>query len=230
MMKVLCINSSPRMDKGNTAVLLTPFMEGMQSAGAKTELLYTKRMDIRPCEEEYHCWVTTPGECFIKDDMKKVLEKMRSTDLWVFAAPIFTIGVPGPLVNLLDRILPLTTPALDYIAGHTRIGIRDGLTGGKVVLISTCYYWELDTFGPLLAQMKHLCLSARREFGGALLRPHTYALQHQKDSAVVKQVQAAVIEAGRQVVLNGRIDPKTERIVSQPLITLDAYLKQQNNR
>lgn len=32
-MKVLAINSSPKMDKGNTAMILTPFLEGMREAG-----------------------------------------------------------------------------------------------------------------------------------------------------------------------------------------------------
>lgn len=32
-MKVLAINSSPRMDRGNTALILNPFLEGMKEAG-----------------------------------------------------------------------------------------------------------------------------------------------------------------------------------------------------
>ena len=37
-MKVIAFNSSPRMDKGNTALILNPFLEGMREAGAEVEL------------------------------------------------------------------------------------------------------------------------------------------------------------------------------------------------
>jgi len=36
-MKVIAINASPKMEKGNTAVILTPFLEGIDEAGAAIE-------------------------------------------------------------------------------------------------------------------------------------------------------------------------------------------------
>lgn len=41
-MKILAINSSPKMGNGNTALILDPFLEGMREAGAEVELYYTK--------------------------------------------------------------------------------------------------------------------------------------------------------------------------------------------
>ena len=34
-MKVLAINSSPKMDEGNTVMILNPFLEGMIGTGAE---------------------------------------------------------------------------------------------------------------------------------------------------------------------------------------------------
>jgi len=62
-MKVLAINSSPNMDKGNTARILGPFLDGMSEAGAEVELLYTRKLKINPCYGEYDCWLKTPGKC-----------------------------------------------------------------------------------------------------------------------------------------------------------------------
>jgi len=42
-MRVIAINSSPNMDKGNTALILNPFLEGLKDAGAEVELFYTKK-------------------------------------------------------------------------------------------------------------------------------------------------------------------------------------------
>ena len=43
-MKVIALNASPKMDKGNTALIITPFLEGMREAGAEVELFYTKKL------------------------------------------------------------------------------------------------------------------------------------------------------------------------------------------
>jgi multimeric flavodoxin WrbA len=45
-MMVLAFNGSPKTDKGNTSLILTPFLEGMREAGANVELFYTKKLDI----------------------------------------------------------------------------------------------------------------------------------------------------------------------------------------
>ena len=74
-MKVLAINSSPRMDKGNTAMILNPFLEGMREAGSEVELFYTSKLNIKPCTGEFNCWIKTPGECYQKDDMQILYPK-----------------------------------------------------------------------------------------------------------------------------------------------------------
>ena len=86
-MKVLAFNCSPKMNKGNTALILNPFLEGMREAGAEVELFYTKKLKINPCQGEGNCGFKTPGECFQKDDMQMLYPKLRDADIWVFAPP-----------------------------------------------------------------------------------------------------------------------------------------------
>jgi multimeric flavodoxin WrbA len=69
-MKVIAINASPKMDKGNTAAILTPFLDGIKEAGAEVEVFYTKKMKIGPCQGDLACWLKTPGKCSQKDDME----------------------------------------------------------------------------------------------------------------------------------------------------------------
>ena len=82
-MKAIAINASPMMDKGNTAAILTPFLDGMREAGAEVELFYTKQLDIKPCQGEFKCRIT--GKCFQKDDMEMLLPKLTEADIQVFA-------------------------------------------------------------------------------------------------------------------------------------------------
>jgi multimeric flavodoxin WrbA len=49
IMRALAINSSPRMEGGNTALVLNPFLSGMREEGAEIELFYTKKLKIDPC-------------------------------------------------------------------------------------------------------------------------------------------------------------------------------------
>ncbi len=81
-MKVLVFNSSPFMDKGNTSMVLNPFIEGMKEEGAEVETFYLKKLEINPCQGEMNCWLRTPGECFQNDDMKKTILNCGGLTSW----------------------------------------------------------------------------------------------------------------------------------------------------
>ena len=104
-MKVLALNSSPKMNEGNTALILNPFLEGMREGGAEVELFYTKKLTINPCQGEYNCWFKTPGKCFQKDDMQMLYPKIREADVLVLATPVYVDAMSGPMKGLLDRLL-----------------------------------------------------------------------------------------------------------------------------
>ncbi|MHA2273735.1 MAG: flavodoxin family protein, partial [Candidatus Hodarchaeales archaeon] len=91
-MQVLAFNSSPRKDKGGTAAILTPFLEGMKDAGANVELIYVRDLEIGPCRGCYTCWTKSPGKCVQKDDMVEILPKLASADIVVFATPVYVDG------------------------------------------------------------------------------------------------------------------------------------------
>ena len=80
-MRALAFNCSPKMEKGNTALILGLFLEGMKEAGAEVELLYTKKLEINPYQGELSRWLKTPGKCFQKDDMEMLLSKLNETDM-----------------------------------------------------------------------------------------------------------------------------------------------------
>ena len=171
-MKAIAINSSPSMGKGNTALVLDPFLEGMREAGAKVELFYTKKLMINPCQGEFNCSLKTPGKCFQKDDMQMLHPKLLEADIWVFATPVYVSGVAGPMKNLMDRILiPMGEPQLGLLDGHCHHFMREEIKHGKIVLVANCAYWEMDNFDLVVEQMIAMSYHAEREFMGVLLRP-----------------------------------------------------------
>jgi multimeric flavodoxin WrbA len=229
-MQVIAINSSPNAARGNTAVILDPFLEGMREAGAEVELLYTKKLKVKPCRGDLNCWLRTPGECSVKDDMESILPKLAGADIWVFATPLYVDGMSGPMKNFLDRVIPLGLPFIELRDGHCRHPARDArLHQGKVALVSNCGFWELDNFDALVTHMEAVCRNFGREFAGALLRPHGGALRTMLElGAPVQDVLDAAKEAGRQLIQDGKIRAETLAAVSRELLPLDAYLERAN--
>lgn len=228
-MKVLAINSSPKMDKGNTALILNPFLEGMKEAGAEVELFYTRKLKINPCTGEFNCWLKTPGECYQNDDMKILYPKIAEADVIVFASPLYVDGVTGPMKNLIDRMLPRIQPFLELRDDHCRHPAREKAKALKFVLVSNCGLWEKDNFDPLIVFMKAFSKNASAEFAGALLRPHGEAMPGMLEmGAPVGDIFEAAKEAGRQLVIEQKMSQETLDIVSSELLPKEMYMQISN--
>jgi len=227
--KILVFNTSPHMDKGNTALILNPFLDGMKESGAEVETVYTKKLKIGPCLGCFNCWLRTPGVCAQKDDMTAVLDKMRNVDIYVFATPVYFFNMSGWMKNLIDRMCPLFESIMELRDGHCYQRLRDGYGGGKVVLVSNCGWWEADNFDPLVEYMQKLCDIMSWEYAGALVRPHGPALSAMLSmGAPVNDIFDAAREAGRQLVQNGEMSADTLATVSRELMPQDMYIQVAN--
>lgn len=227
-MKILALNSSPLKDRGNTAVILNAFLEGTKVAGAEVEPINIFGMDIRPCLGKLVCWISTPGKCCQDDDMSKLIEKLKNAEVWVFASPLYWDGVTGPMKNVIDRLLPLIVGDISVINGHCRHALRDGVSGGKIVLISTCGFWELDNFESMVNHIKAVSKNIHREFAGALLRPHGAQLKYQVKQDQEEtwfEVLKASKTAGSELIKNGFINKETLQKISQEIFSRDEYMK-----
>jgi multimeric flavodoxin WrbA len=228
-MKVLVFNGSPNMDKGNTALILSPFVEGMREEGAEVELQYVKRLKINPCQGEMNCWLKTPGECLQKDDMNAIYPKLRQADVIVFAVPVYVDGMPSPMKTLIDRLIPLIEPYVELREGHCRHTVPERHKHSKVVLVSTAGFWEMDNFNPLVMHIQAICKNACWEYTGALLRPHSSALWYMlKKGMPVQDVIEAAKKAGRDLARDGRMKEETLKIVSRGLVPQGAFVERMN--
>jgi multimeric flavodoxin WrbA len=219
------------MDKGNTALILNPFLEGMRQAGAEVEVLYTRKLKINPCLADLNCVFKTPGRCIQNDDMNGIYPMVRQADVWVFASPVYWDGLSAPLKGLLDRLVALGCPLFEIRDGHSRHPMSPDAKPGKVVLVSTCGFWEMDNFDPMLAHVQAISRNNGREFAGALLRPHGPTLAGMaKAGAPVGDIFDAAREAGRQLVQDGRMSPETLAAISRPLLPLESFVDGYNQR
>ncbi len=111
MKKVLIISSSLR-SSSNSDVLAKAFMKAAQEAGNEVvyESLSGKKIDF--CIGCMACHKT--GTCVLKDDAVELAEKMKTSDVIVFATPVYFFGMSGKLKTLLDRTNPLYSYPYDF--------------------------------------------------------------------------------------------------------------------
>ncbi|MFW9793028.1 MAG: flavodoxin family protein, partial [Candidatus Thorarchaeota archaeon] len=214
MTKVLAINGSARMEKGHTHRILTSFLEGMEEADATVEAIFAKRFKIRPCLGDFDCWYEKVGKCIQNDDMEKLYPKFRDADILVLAIPIY-FPIPGEMQNLLNRLMPLIEPILEFRDGRTRAKFHDDVKISKIVLVSTGGWWEKENMELLVNFVDHMAKDASVEFSGAVLRPHASLMNKYKETA--EEILSAVKDAGTQLVRTGKMSEETLETISKPL-------------
>jgi multimeric flavodoxin WrbA len=225
MTRAVAINGSPRMEKGDTALVLTPFLQGMESGGCEVELFYADNMTVKPCDcGEMRCWERTPGRCVHKDDMEGLLASLKNADILVLATPVY-VPLPGAMQNVINRLCPLLDPVLETREGRTRARFRADVQIKKIALVCTSGWWEKENCDTVLRIAEELAENASVEFAGAVLRPHASLLKREGElTEEGRAVLEAAERAGRELVETGTIGPATREEVSRPLISREALM------
>lgn len=218
-MNAIAINGSPRLDRGHTARVLTPVIEGMVDAGGGVELVYASRLKARPCAcGEMHCWYGRPGECPIQDSMQTLYPRLRAADTLILATPVY-IPLPGEMQNAINRLCPLLEPRLETRAGRTRARLRSGVALRRIALVAVGGWWERANLDLVVQIVKELAETAGVEFAGAILRPHAFLIgERDAVTADGQSVLEAARRAGYELVRDGAMHHDTLEAVSRPLI------------
>ena len=226
MTKVLVINGSPKMEKSNTAFLLTPFMEGMKKAGASVELIYTTEHKILPCIGCFKCWSETIGSCFIQDDMQDLYPKLRSADILVLATPVYS-SLPGGMQNFVNRLVPLIEPILEFRNGRTRARCHEDVNISKLLTVAVSGWWEIENLDLVVSIFEEVAENYSIEFTGAILRPHCYPLKDETEKS--KEILQMLEKVGFKLIKEGIMDKDDLDFISQPLANKEEYTEQKTN-
>jgi multimeric flavodoxin WrbA len=208
------------MERGNTAMILDPFIEGMSDAGSEVELFYASRLKVKPCAcGEMYCWNEVPGECCIKDGMQRLYPKLKEADILVLATPVY-IPLPGDMQNVINRLCPLLDPVLEFREGRTRARFRKDVRIRTIALVSTSGWWEKGNFGTVVRIVEEFAADAGVRFAGALLRPHANVIKQDGElTHKATVILDAVRKAGYELVKDGAMKEETLKAISRPLIS-----------
>jgi putative NADPH-quinone reductase len=218
--KLLALLGYPRPD-GHTARMTNLFLKGAAAAGAKITRVDLPRTDIRPCLGCYGCWTKTPGKCVQTDAMASLLDEFLTTDLVLFASPIYAFSVSCHVKMFMERTLTILAPGAE-------IG-PDGIERNR---------WRYPGRGP--KRMAGLLLAGRRtsniiqpsvdmlqlyakemrmKCSGILVRPESCVLRFPQAKPLrMKTVFTGLERAGAEFVREDRISDHLLADVAAPLL------------
>ena len=125
-MKVLALLGSPRK-KGNTAILLSAFLQGLAEEGDhRIQEVFLQELNLQPCRNCDACRRMVNRYCVIEDDMQQLFPVFIEAQMVVFATPIYWWSISAQLKLFIDRLYGLN---VEKNPGF--------FTGKKVVLVFT---------------------------------------------------------------------------------------------
>jgi multimeric flavodoxin WrbA len=153
---------SPRKN-GNTASLLTPFVEELSALGAGHSLLRLYDRRIEPCIACRTCqkdW--TAFACRHRDDLQEVFDAVLACDAIVLATPIYSWYCTPPMKAAIDRLV---------YGMNKYYGDEKGPSlwrGKRLALIATCGYPKEK--GAVLWEegIKRYCKHSQLRYAGML--------------------------------------------------------------
>jgi multimeric flavodoxin WrbA len=228
-LKVTAFNGSPRGRKSNSHLIVEPLLEGARQAGAQVEEVFLIEKDIKHCRGCFTCWGKTPGRCAIKDDMAGLIDLLLTSDYAGMATPVYGMYMTGLLKDFYDRLLPLSTPHIHrnddgsfYHEGRVRRFPR-------MFFIFNSGFPGEHTFELLQALVNlvkrgsadNVVLEIYRNCGEAL------GILDDAEPSMARNLmefRRALTEAGRQIVVNGRVSQQTVDRLHIKLMSDEEYM------
>lgn len=99
-MNITVLMGSPNR-KGSTSILVEEFKRGAEKAHHTVDVVDVCHANIHPCIGCVACGYE--GPCVQKDDSQVIGEKLLSSDMVVFATPLYYYGMSAQLKTVVDR-------------------------------------------------------------------------------------------------------------------------------
>jgi len=161
-MKVLIINSSPRLD-GNSSILINEIEKVFKENEIEYEILAIGNKNIRGCVACNYCGDN--GKCVFNDDVNKANAILKESDGLILVSPVYYASPNGTLISFLDRLFYSANYDLRMKVGASfSVARRAGATSSVDVLnkyftisgmpIASGDYWN-NAYGAKKGEIKN---------------------------------------------------------------------------
>lgn len=146
-MKIVLLQGSPNV-KGSTHLLAESFTKGAEESGHQVQRFDLSRMDIHPCIGCVACGYE--GPCVQSDENEQIKRAILSSDMVVFATPLYYYGMSAQLKTVIDRFCSYNSSlharhlrsALLTVAWNADDWTFDALTAHYQTLVRYCNFQD----------------------------------------------------------------------------------------
>jgi len=221
-MKILILNGSARKEKGVTGRLLKSLMKGFSDGGAEAKEVQVQDLNIAPCTACLSCMHKKTGDCILEDDMSRIYQELKASDMLILATPVYVDGMSGKLKIVVDRCVCCMEPFLKKDnSGRVRHTYAWHMPK-QCMLISTAAFPEMATFDPLVTTFRAQAANFGSEIIAEICIPGSIALQVAPDK--LSHHLQLIEEAGRIIASGRRIPAELFGKLNAPPIDVNEYL------
>jgi multimeric flavodoxin WrbA len=127
-MKAYLISGSPNKN-GSTITILKLLRKEFNQVGFNTEIEILEQCNIGFCKGCNKC--KTNLYCIQRDDMDRIIENIKNTDLLVLASPSYWGDVTAQMKTFIDRCRPLCEHTNDKSLLNGKIGLSISIRAGS---------------------------------------------------------------------------------------------------
>lgn len=226
-MKIVLVNGSPRGRAGNTQIMADAFLQGAQAAGAEIVKVFLAEKQIQYCRGCFSCWMVTPGQCVLDDDMKSILTEAAGADVLVLASPLYIDTVSGLLKVFLERLVVKGDPHFSKTTnGESRHWQKPGEKTPRLVMISNCGFPERSHFQAMSLWVRRVALNMQTELLGEFYASQGGLLA--QDLPQVKSYLHWLTRAGREIAAGQAVSAEAREALAQQFLPDELYIRNAN--
>ena len=143
-MNILLLSGS-RDRNGRTARAINAIITGAEKAGAETESFFLPELKLercRQCDENGWGPCRREGICVVNDDFQMLVEKIKESDVVVFATPVYFRDLSESMKSFLDKLRRISAFNPEPITKGISAAGLSMAGGGGGGAVSACMYLE----------------------------------------------------------------------------------------
>lgn len=231
-MNIIAINGSPRGKNGNTYRMLDAIREGVQNASANMEIINLSDINMQMCIGCFRCWDKKDSKeikCVLNDDIESVFRKMLNADLWIFGSPVYYDNISAHMKIFMERMVMLNNPDIRRYEDKYVHDIEFDIP--PIVMLASCDLPGSYNFNIISQYMKKVAINLKTELIEEIYQSEARLLTWPLEALqfLVSYQRKMWIEAGRELVIRGRLSNKLRTRLNALLIPVEEYLKGANN-
>lgn len=237
-MKIVAYNGSPKGKNSSTHLMIDEVLKGAKEKGANVVNYILSEKNIGHCTGCFHCWYVEKNKCILDDDMKDAISHFEDMDILILGTPLYFDNVSGMLKVFLDRCIAYGSYFIekDEYGESKHVDAfkkkHNGKQAPRIIVISNGGFAEQSQFKALEFMMDRMARNMSTKVIARIFRGQgpLLMMNNEQLKPIISNYRELLKQAGREIVTQRCISKETQTKLNEPLIPIDIYNQQINNR